>query len=226
MKLSVIVPVFNEHNTIERVIELIRAVPVPKEIIVVDDGSGDGTREILKKRLATADVTLIFHEKNQGKGAAVRTGIRAAGGGAIIIQDADLEYDPMDYVPLLAAMQSSGARIVYGSRFLGKKKVTSSFHRFVNYFLTTLTNVLYGSHLTDMETCYKLFRSDLLKSIPLVSPGFEIEVELTAKTLLRKERIVEVPVSYKGRSFHEGKKIGWRDGVKAVGQLFCYRFTR
>ncbi len=223
MKLSVIIPVFNENKTMHRILEIIRSVPVEKEIIVVDDGSTDGTRDILKSQPQDGKVRVILHERNQGKGSAVRTGIREAKGDAIIIQDADLEYDPMDYPLLLDAMRKTDADVVYGSRFLGKKKVTSFWHRLVNGFLTVLTNILFGSHLTDMETCYKLFRSSLLKEIPLYSTGFEIEVELTVKTLKKGAKIVEVPISYKGRSFHEGKKIGWRDGVKAVVSLLKYR---
>ena len=223
MKLSVIIPVFNENKTMHRILEIIRSVPVEKEIIVVDDGSTDGTRDILKSQPQDGKVRVILHERNQGKGSAVRTGIREAKGDAIIIQDADLEYDPMDYPLLLDAMRKTDADVVYGSRFLGKKKVTSFWHRLVNGFLTVLTNILFGSHLTDMETCYKLFRSSLLKDIPLRSTGFEIEVELTVKTLKKGAKIVEVPISYKGRSFHEGKKIGWKDGVKAVVSLLKYR---
>jgi glycosyltransferase involved in cell wall biosynthesis len=226
MLLSIIVPVFNESGTIDRVIDVIRAVPVQKEIIIVDDGSADGTRELLKTRGQSSELRVIFHEKNQGKGSAVRTGIREAKGDIIIIQDADLEYDPMDYLPMLEAMKKSGSRVVYGSRFLDKKKVTSGWHRAVNFFLTFLTNALYGSTLTDMETCYKLLSAPLLKGIPLESSGFEIEVELTAKVLRLKERVVEVPISYKGRSFHEGKKIGWKDGLKAVSTLWRYRYGR
>ena len=224
MILSIVIPVYNEQKTIVRVLETIRSLPLEKEIIVVDDGSSDGTRALLKDYDGVEAVRVILHQKNLGKGAAVRTGIGSATGEALIIQDADLEYDPRDYAVLLGAMQKANARVVYGSRFLSKKKVTSSWHRFVNYFLTSLTNVLFGSSLTDMETCYKLFRTDFIRSLDIRSQGFEIEVEMTAKTLLRKERIVETPISYKGRTSHEGKKIGWKDGVKAVASLFRYRF--
>ncbi len=225
-KLSVIIPVYNEKGTIRQVIETIRSVPVEKEVVIVDDGSDDGTREVIRQYFENHDgCRVIFHDKNQGKGAAVRTGIQAASGDAIVIQDADLEYNPMDYLVLLDAMLKTGAGVVYGSRFLNKKKVTSGWHRFVNYFLTSLTNILYSAKLTDMETCYKLFRSNIIQSVCLKSKAFEIEVELTAKVLKMGERIVEVPISYKGRSFHEGKKIGWKDGVKAVLSLFRYRFS-
>lgn len=225
MKLTVVVPVYNEVKTVQKLVETVQLVPVKKEIVIVDDGSTDGTRELIRQRFAGREgFNAIFHEKNRGKGAAIRTGIGAASGDAIIIQDADLEYDPMDYLPLMQALEKNGVNVVFGSRFLGGKKVTGSLHRAVNYFLTALTNILYGSRLTDMETCYKLFRARTLKNLPLSSDGFEIEVELTAKTLKAGEKIVEIPVSYKGRSYHEGKKIGWKDGVKAVVSLWHYRF--
>ncbi len=224
-ELSVIVPVYNEKNTIRRIVELIRAVPIEKEVVIVDDGSLDGTRELIRSEFSgKKNFVTIFHDRNLGKGSAIRTGIRAASGKAIIIQDADLEYDPSDYVTLLKPLAEGKAKVVYGSRFLRKKKVTSAWHRFVNYFLTTATNFLYGSRLTDMETCYKLFSSQTLRSLPLTSTGFEIEVELTARLLRSGEKILEVPISYKGRSFHEGKKIGWRDGLKALAALIRYRF--
>ena len=224
-KLSVIVPVYNERSTIDQVIALIQAVPVEKEIILIDDGSKDGTREILERyAFGAPGVQVIFHDENKGKGSAVRTGIRVATGDAIIIQDADLEYDPRDYRPLLEAMEEGKANVIYGSRFIHKTKVTAFWHRFVNYFLTGLANYLYSAKLTDMETCYKLFRTEILKGMEIVSQSFEIEVELTAKVLKKGERIFEVPISYKGRSYHEGKKIGWRDGVKALWALLRYRF--
>ena len=224
-RLSIIIPVYNEKDTIHELLDHVHAVPVDKEVLVVDDGSTDSSRQIILRDLKKLkEFHLIAHNKNRGKGNAVRAGIQAAAGEMIIIQDADLEYDPGDYLRLIEAMDSSGANIVYGSRFLGKKRVTSSWHRAVNWFLTAVTNVLYGSQLTDMETCYKLFRSSTLKALPLGSDGFEIEVELSARTLLSGERIVEVPVSYKGRSYHEGKKIGWKDGVKALALLVHYRF--
>ena len=223
MKLSVIIPVYNEVRTIREIIIVVASVPTPKEIIVVDDGSTDGTRKILAS-LVVPGLRVIYQDRNQGKGSAIRRGIAEATGDAIIIQDADLEYDPMDYLPLLRALVSGSADVIYGSRFLGKKSVTAPWHRFVNFFLTELTNLLYGCRLTDMETCYKLYRTETLRSIPLHSNGFEIEVELTAKTLRSGRRIQELPISYKGRSFHDGKKIGWRDGVRAVRELVRYRF--
>jgi glycosyltransferase involved in cell wall biosynthesis len=224
--LSVLIPVYNEKNTLRELVEAVQAVPLKKEIILVDDGSTDGTRELIRQQFSGSEgFKVIFHEKNKGKGAAIRTGIAAATGDAVIIQDADLEYNPMDFLPLTQALEKNSANIVFGSRFLAGKKVTSAWHRAVNYLLTALTNALYGSRLTDMETCYKLFRARTLKELPLESDGFEIEVELTAKALRAGERIIEIPVSYKGRSYHEGKKIGWRDGVKAVGCLWKYRFA-
>ena len=222
--LSVIVPVYNENATIRAILEMIHAVPVDKEIIVVDDGSSDGTRELLREHFeGRPDFKIMFHEKNQGKGRAIRTGIGAATGEALIIQDADLEYDPMDYLPLLSRLKEGPARVVYGSRFLNKRRVTAPWHRFVNYVLTLLTNILYGSKLTDMETCYKLFKCEVIRKLDLVSDGFEIEVELTVRALKSGEQIVEEAISYRGRSFHEGKKLGWTDGVKAVWALIYYR---
>lgn len=226
MKLSIVIPVYNERNTIKEILELIDSVPIDKEMIVVDDGSSDGTREILKELEHRQNYKIIYQPKNQGKGSAVRTGIRHATGDALIIQDADLEYDPADYRLFLDALSKNNVNVIYGSRFLQGRKVTSTWHRLVNYFLTLLTNILFGSRLTDMETCYKLFKIETIKNIEIESDGFEIEVEITAKLLKRKEKIYEVPISYKGRSFHEGKKIGWRDGVRAVWMLLYYRFNR
>ena len=223
--LSVIIPVYNECRTIETILGVIERVPVEKEMIVVDDGSTDGTREILSQKFKNRPGTqIIFHDSNRGKGEAVRTGVAKATGERVIIQDADLEYDPSDYLKLLAVAARLDAPVVYGSRFLGNKKASSRWHRTVNGFLTQLTNFLYGSRLTDMETCYKLIHRDVIKKILLISKGFEIEVELTAKILKAGFPIVEVPIAYKGRSFHEGKKIGWRDGVMAVERLFYFRF--
>lgn len=224
--LSVVIPVYNERNTIERVLEVVSAVPVNKEIIVIDDGSTDGTREVLRRYSGThPQFRIVFHERNMGKGGAVRTGFAAAKGDAVVIQDADMEYNPMDYLPLLEALRSNGSNVIFGSRFLTGKKVTAPWHRFVNFFLTFLMNLFYGSRLTDMETCYKLIKTDVLRKIRLDSDGFEMEVELTAKLLKMGEKIGEIPVSYKGRSYHEGKKIGWQDGVKAVWTILRYRFN-
>ncbi len=224
MMLSVVIPVFNEKATIEKLVSLVRAVPVDKEIIIVDDGSCDGTCEVLKSKCQAPDTRLFLCAHNEGKGSAVRIGIKEAKGEYLIIQDADLEYNPQDIPSLIEKIQEPGCEIVYGSRFKSGERVTSIWHQAVNVFLTQLCNVLYGSRLTDMETCYKLFKTSFVKSLPLESHGFEIEVELTAKTLKTKRSIREVPISYHGRSFHDGKKIGWKDGVKAVHCLFYYRF--
>ncbi len=225
MRLSVVIPVYNEKDTIQKIVDKVLTVTVDKEIIIVDDASKDGTRELIEKSYKNRDgFKILFHETNQGKGSAIRTAIAAASGDAVIIQDADLEYDPMDYLKLLEGLEKNGVNVVYGSRFMQKKKVTAPWHRFVNYFLTNVTNILFSSSLTDMETCYKLLRTPLIKRLNLQSHGFEIEVELTARVLKLKEKIFEIPISYKGRSFHEGKKIGWRDGVIALFLIFKYRF--
>lgn len=223
MMLSVIIPVFNERETIEKIISLVRAVPIEKEIIVIDDGSSDGTREVLENKCKGPETRIYFCAHNAGKGCAVRIGIRKAKGEYLVIQDADLEYDPQDFVSMIKLIQEPGCEVVYGSRFKSGERVTSLWHQSVNAFLTQLCNVLYHGRLTDMETCYKLFKTSTLKKLKLKSRGFEIEVELTAKILKSALTIREVPISYHGRSFHDGKKIGWRDGVKAVYRLFYFR---
>ncbi len=224
MKLSVVIPVFNEKATIEKIVSLVRAVPIEKEIIIVDDGSCDGTREVLESKCQFPDTRIFLCAHNEGKGSAVRIGIQEAKGEYLVVQDADMEYNPHDILALMKKVEEPGCDVVYGSRFLSGDRVTSIWHQAVNAFLTQLCNVLYGSRLTDMETCYKLFRTSYVKSLSLESHGFEIEVELTAKVLKSKHSISEVPISYHGRSFHDGKKIGWKDGVKAVQRLFYYRF--
>lgn len=226
MKLSVIVPIYNEKNTVEQLIELVRAVPVEKEIILVDDGSFDGTRDVIRRFETVPDCRVIYHDRNRGKGSAIRTGIAAVTGDYVIIQDADLEYNPMDYLSLLAPVRETGRAVVFGSRFLSGKKVTPAWHRFVNYIMTLSTNMVYGSRLTDMETCYKLFKTSFIRGLSLESEGFEIEAEMTAKALNSGEEIIEVPVSYKGRWYHEGKKIGWKDAVKTLAMIFHYRLKR
>ncbi len=226
MKLSVIIPVYNERDTVLDILAKIEAVPVAKEIVIVDDGSTDGTRDILGGLPPRADLQVILHPHNQGKGSAVRTGVKAASGDAVIIQDADLEYDPMDYMVLLDTMEARNAPVVFGSRFLSGKKVTSPIHRLVNYCLTLITNILFGSRLTDMETCYKLFRAPVIQNLPLVSDGFEIEAEITCKLLKARVPITEVAVSYRGRSYDQGKKITWVDGVKAVWTLVKLRLAK
>jgi len=223
----VIIPVYNERATIREILNRVRAVDVgmEKEIIVVDDGSTDGTRELLREEEARGDILLVFHERNQGKGAAVRTGIERASGDIILIQDADLEYDPRDYPQLLQPLIEGKASVVYGSRFLGPRKAMLFWHALGNKFLTLVTNILYDSILSDMETGYKAFRAEVIKGIPLRSRRFEFEPEVTAKILKRGHRIYEVPISYTGREYHEGKKITWRDGFIALWTLIKYRFV-
>jgi len=224
MKVSVIIPVYNERNTLAEIIRRVRAVELEKEIIVVDDGSTDGTRQILGALDDQIDKT-ILHDRNQGKGAALRTGIPHATGDIVIIQDADLEYDPEDYISLLKPFAKHGAKAVYGSRFTGPRKDMFLLHWIGNRFLTLITNVLYATTLSDMETCYKAFSREVIQSITIKSDRFNFEPEITAKVLKRGIRIFEVPVSYAGREFHEGKKITWRDGFSALWSLIKYRFV-
>lgn len=226
MKLSIIMPVYDEVNTVRAILEQVRAVPIEKEIIIVDDGSTDGTSDILRQEMEHDDTRVFFLAENQGKGAAVRTGIAAATGNIILIQDADLEYDPRDYPALLAPIEEGRAKVVYGSRFLGGPRKTMLFwHAVGNKLLTLVTNVLYDTILSDMETGYKVFAADVIKDIPLRAKRFELEPEVTAKVLKRGHRIYEVPISYTGREFDEGKKITWRDGFIALWTLFKYRFV-
>lgn len=222
MKLSVIMPVYNEKDTIRTIVEKVKAVPIEKELIIVDDCSTDSTTEILQT-LCSQQVKVIRHSENKGKGAAVRTGLRHASGDIVIIQDADLEYDPGEYPKLISPILEGEAEVVYGSRFMGKKTPYSQ-HYWANRFLTLLMNLLYCSSLTDMEVCYKVFRADIIKSIQIKSNRFDLEPEITAKVLKRKYRIFEVPVSYVRRSRKEGKKIGWKDGLAAVYTLIRFRF--
>ena len=226
-KLSVIVPVFNERNTVAEIVRQMRAVdlPVEREIVIVDDGSGDGTRDVLSQ-LADSTVHVVLHPHNRGKGAAIRTGLAQVTGDLVLIQDADLEYDPDDWPKLLAPILKGRAQVVYGSRFTGERRNMLFLHWIGNRFLSLLTNVLYNTTLSDMETCYKLFDRELIDSIDLRSERFDFEPEITAKILRRGIRIYEVPISYSGREFDEGKKITWRDGVVAVKTLVKYRFVK
>jgi glycosyltransferase involved in cell wall biosynthesis len=225
MKLSVIIPVYNEETTIQEILKQVRAVGLADEIIIVDDGSTDRTRELLKVEENQPGTFVIYHDRNQGKGAAVRTGFDRATGEILLIQDADLEYDPRDYPVLLRPIEEGRVKVVYGSRFLGPRKAMLFWHMLGNKALTLLTNILYNTILSDMETCYKVFKADAIKGIPLRSRRFEFEPEITAKVLKRGHRIFEVPISYYGREYNEGKKITWREGPKAVWTLIKYRFV-
>ncbi len=227
-KLSVVVPVYNERNTITEIIRRVRTVELPdgieREIIVVDDGSTDGTRDVLRQ-LGDSTVRVVLQERNQGKGAALRTGFSHATGDYVLVQDADLEYDPNDWPRLLAPVLAGKARVVYGSRFTGERRNMLLLHWIGNRFLSLVTNVLYNTTLSDMETCYKLVDRALIESLALQSNKFDIEPEITAKILKRGVRIYEVPISYTGREFSEGKKIDWTDGFGALWTLLKYRFT-
>ena len=227
-KLSVIVPVYNERNTVVEVLRRMRAVELPdgidREIIVVDDGSDDGTRDVLNQ-LRDSTVRILAHPGNRGKGAAVRTGIEVASGDYVLIQDADLEYDPEDWPKLIAPVIRGRAQVVYGSRFTGERRNMLFLHWIGNRMLSFVTNVLYNTTLSDMETCYKLVDRELLCSLGLRANRFDLEPEITAKILKRRIRIYEVPISYTGREFDEGKKITWRDGFAALWTLAKYRFA-
>lgn len=245
VRLSIVMPVYNEQATLEEIVQRVRAVnltveldgadgtgsrplQLEREIVIVDDGSTDGTRTILDEWRAQqpADMQIIYHERNGGKGAALRTGFQAATGDVIVVQDADLEYDPRDYIKLLVPMLEGRSAVVYGSRFMGGPRSAMSLsHTLGNKFLTVVTNLLFGTSLSDMETCYKCFRRDVIVDLPLRSRRFEIEPEMTAKILKRGYSIFEVPISYNGREFHEGKKITWRDGFSAISTLVKYRFV-
>jgi glycosyltransferase involved in cell wall biosynthesis len=225
--LTVIMPVFNERSTVAEVIRRMRAVelPVTLQVIVVDDGSSDGSDKVLRA-VEDSTVRVIRHEHNKGKGAAIRTGMAEARGDLLLIQDADLEYDPGDWPRLLDPIMKGKARVVYGSRFTGERKNMLPLHWFGNRMLSLLTNLLYSSTLSDMETCYKLFDVQLLEGITIVSNRFDFEPEITAKVLRRGHRIYEVPISYAGREPDEGKKITWRDGFSALKALIKFRFTK
>lgn len=235
MILSIIIPIFNEEKTIEEILERVTKVKLPysvrKKIIVVDDGSSDNSKSKIQNSKFYKNIKLVVHKNNQGKGAAIRTGLKYIIGDFVIIQDADLEYNPNDYPKLLKPIVEKQAEVVFGTRLKnyplklwGPHKTPLPLHLIANKFLTLLTNMLYGSNMTDMETGYKLFRKEVLKSIELNCNKFNFEAEVTAKLLKRKITVIEVPISVKPRTYQEGKKIGWQDGFSAIRTLVRYRF--
>ncbi|MCF8721701.1 glycosyltransferase family 2 protein [Nitrospina gracilis] len=226
MKISVVIPVYNEKDTVRTLIERVEATPYDKEIVLVDDYSTDGTREILKEYESKDGFQVIYHEKNRGKGAALRTGFRNLTGDVIIVQDADLEYNPAEYGVLLEPILDGRADVVYGSRFLsGPHRVLFFWHYVGNKVLTTLSNMFTNLNLTDMETCYKVFTKRVLDSITLKCDRFGFEPEFTSKIARKNFRIYEVPISYSGRDYSEGKKINWKDGVAAIWFIIKFRLT-
>jgi glycosyltransferase involved in cell wall biosynthesis len=226
MKLTVIMPVYNERNTVREILRRVRAVDlgeIEKEILVVDDGSTDGSADILKME-ADSTIKVLHHSSNMGKGAAIRTALEHVTGDFMVIQDADLEYDPEDYRALLAPMLKKKAEVVYGSRFTGEHRDMLFWHMLGNKMLSLLTNILYNTTISDMETCYKMFWCKALEGITIDSNRFNFEPEITAKILKKKIRVYEVPISYAGREYSEGKKITWKDGLMAFWTLVKYRF--
>src|ERR1700719_197976 len=225
MKVSVVIPVFNERGTIEQIVNAVRAAPIENiEIIVVDDASTDGTQQVLKEKISAMADQIIYQPSNSGKGAALRAGFAAATGDIILVQDADLEYNPGDYPTLLEPILSGQADAVFGSRFMGGRphRVLYFWHMVGNRFLTLLSNMLTNLNLTDLETCYKAFRAPLLKNLELVENRFGFEPEITAKLAKTRCRIYEVGISYSGRTYAEGKKVNWKDGVRAVYAIVRY----
>lgn len=227
-RLSVVVPVFNELQWVREIVRRIRAVPIPTEIILIDDFSTDGTREILRELEKDADIRVYYHDKNRGKGAALRTGFAAATGDVVLVQDADLEYDPAEYPRLIQPIVDGRADVVFGSRFIGENhRVLYFWHYVANKMLTMLSNFFTNLNLTDMETCYKVFRREVIQGITLKSNRFGFEPEVTAKIAKKKDpawRIYEIPISYSGRTYEEGKKIRAKDGINALYCIIRYRF--
>jgi glycosyltransferase involved in cell wall biosynthesis len=228
MKLSIVIPVYNEVATIAQIIERVRGVNVDKEIIVVDDCSADGTRDALRSLPPADDLVRLYHDVNQGKGAALRTGFASATGDVVVVQDADLEYDPGEYVKMLAPIADGRADVVFGSRFAGGEchRVLYFWHFLGNRFLTLLSNAFTNLNISDMETCYKMFRREVIQAIDIEENRFGFEPEVTAKIAAMRCRVYEVGISYSGRTYEEGKKIGWRDGVRAVWCIVKYRARR
>jgi glycosyltransferase involved in cell wall biosynthesis len=222
---SVVMPAYNERDTIDEIVRRVVAVPLRIELIVVDDHSSDGTRDRLQALQRELGFKLVLQPGNGGKGSAIRAGFREVTGDIVVIQDADLEYSPEEYPELIELISAGRADVVYGSRFLGRHRVFLFTHYCGNWVLTLLTNVLYNTILTDMETCFKVMRTEVLRSMTLRSNGFDIEPELTAKIFKRGYRVYEIPITYDGRGYSEGKKITWRDGLVAVWTLVKYRFT-
>jgi glycosyltransferase involved in cell wall biosynthesis len=224
--LSVVMPVFNERETVLDIVDQVLKLDIVKELVIVDDGSTDGTKEVLQSRQFGPKVRTIFHEKNLGKGAALCTGYREVSGEIVVPQDADLEYDPSELVPLTEPIRKGMADVVYGSRLWGGRPQRAYFywHKVGNRFLTFMVDILYNTTLTDIETCYKAFRRDILDSVTLKSKGFSIEPEFTAKVLKKRLRVYEMPISYYGRTYNEGKKITWKQGISALITILWYRF--
>jgi glycosyltransferase involved in cell wall biosynthesis len=223
--LSVVMPVYNERRTVEEIVARVLAVAVRKELIAIDDASTDGTRELLQELGRRHGFKVLLQKANRGKGAAVRLGIAEAAGDVIVVQDADLEYSPEEYPQLLELIQEGKADAVFGSRFLGRHRCFLFTHYLANLFLNLVTNILYNTTLTDMETCFKAVRGDVLQSLKLRSDRFGIEPEITAKLFKAGARVYEIPITYDGRDYSEGKKITWRDGIPALWTLLKYRFV-
>ena len=223
--LSVVMPVYNERASVEEIVDRVLSVPIRIELIAVDDASTDGSREVLERLSKERGFRMLTQDRNRGKGAAVRRGIDAATGQVIVVQDADLEYSPEEYPDLLDLINKGKADAVFGSRFIGRHRCFLFTHYLANLFLNLVTNVLYNTTLTDMETCFKAVRAELLKDMNLKSDRFGIEPEITAKLFKRGARVYEVPITYEGRDYSEGKKITWRDGFPALWTLIKYRFT-